>query len=237
MRFMLGDVHIAWDLPRGMILRALRLAEEGGAPDMFIAIPLPEPGRYRVSMMAPPERAPARAAPSTVSSPRRAARRWRRFRRWPTGWCRAGRLFNRFALVLDVPHQHAARQPGPAGPRIHRRRCSPYSSADGRAGDEYRHSGRLNLAWKLALVVKGSAPKVLLDSYEAERRPVGIEVVARTRAATESYGPRGRRQAGSSRRHADPGIISRDRLGSRRRGGPRTQRCRKPAIAGPMLAD
>lgn len=41
--FMLGDVHIAWDLPYGMALRALRLHEDG-PPDMFIAIPLPEPG-------------------------------------------------------------------------------------------------------------------------------------------------------------------------------------------------
>ncbi|MFE1441654.1 FAD-dependent monooxygenase [Streptomyces sp. NPDC058739] len=30
-----------------------------------------------------------------------------------------------------------------------------------------------NLAWKLAAVVKGSAPDSLLDTYEAERRPVG----------------------------------------------------------------
>jgi len=33
--FMLGDVHIDWDLPRGMALRALRLVENA-APDMFI---------------------------------------------------------------------------------------------------------------------------------------------------------------------------------------------------------
>jgi 2,4-dichlorophenol 6-monooxygenase len=30
-----------------------------------------------------------------------------------------------------------------------------------------------NLAWKLALVVKGKAPASLLDSYEVERRPIG----------------------------------------------------------------
>jgi len=30
-----------------------------------------------------------------------------------------------------------------------------------------------NLAWKLALVIKGEAGEALLDSYEAERRPVG----------------------------------------------------------------
>jgi 2-polyprenyl-6-methoxyphenol hydroxylase-like FAD-dependent oxidoreductase len=52
MTFMLGDVRIGWDLPYGMSLRALRLREDA-PPDMFIAIPLPETGRYRVSMVAP----------------------------------------------------------------------------------------------------------------------------------------------------------------------------------------
>ena len=31
-----------------------------------------------------------------------------------------------------------------------------------------------NLAWKLAMVLKGEAGEALLDSYEAERRPVGL---------------------------------------------------------------
>jgi putative polyketide hydroxylase len=34
-----------------------------------------------------------------------------------------------------------------------------------------------NLAWRLALVVKGAADEKLLDGYEAERRPVGIATV------------------------------------------------------------
>jgi 2-polyprenyl-6-methoxyphenol hydroxylase-like FAD-dependent oxidoreductase len=37
-----------------------------------------------------------------------------------------------------------------------------------------------NLAWKLALAVSGHASPALLDSYDAERRPVGEEVVGRT---------------------------------------------------------
>jgi hypothetical protein len=45
-----------------------------------------------------------------------------------------------------------------------------------------------NLAWKMALVLRGVAPEDLLDSYEAERRPIGAEVVRRTRAASENYG-------------------------------------------------
>ena len=58
MEFMLGDVRIDWDLPpeqdlpRGRALFALRPIPEA-PPDLFVAIPLPERGRYRVSMVAP----------------------------------------------------------------------------------------------------------------------------------------------------------------------------------------
>jgi hypothetical protein len=38
----------------------------------------------------------------------------------------------------------------------------------------------MNLAWKLALSVRGVAAPDLLESYDAERRPVGEEVVGRT---------------------------------------------------------
>ena len=64
-------------------------------------------------------------------------------------------------------------------------------------GDAY------NLAWKLACVLKSSAPATLLDTYEAERRPVGADVVARTRAASESYG---RERGGAPDRRADAQI-------------------------------
>ena len=37
-----------------------------------------------------------------------------------------------------------------------------------------------NLAWKLALVLKGGAPDSLLDSYDTERRPVGERVLSAT---------------------------------------------------------
>jgi hypothetical protein len=48
-----------------------------------------------------------------------------------------------------------------------------------------------NLAWKLAAVTQGQAPAALLDSYEAERRPVGADVVARTLAASINFGREG----------------------------------------------
>jgi 2-polyprenyl-6-methoxyphenol hydroxylase-like FAD-dependent oxidoreductase len=42
-----------------------------------------------------------------------------------------------------------------------------------------------NLAWKLALVVDGRADTALLDSYEAERRPLATEVLKSTSALTK----------------------------------------------------
>ena len=42
-----------------------------------------------------------------------------------------------------------------------------------------------NLAWKLALVVDGGADAELLDTYEAERRPLATEVLRNTSAVTK----------------------------------------------------
>lgn len=40
----------------------------------------------------------------------------------------------------------------------------------------------INLGWKLAMVVSGTAPDTLLDTYHAERHPVAEAVIANTRA-------------------------------------------------------
>ncbi|WP_265975033.1 FAD-dependent monooxygenase [Brucella intermedia] len=40
----------------------------------------------------------------------------------------------------------------------------------------------MNLGWKLAAVLNGTAPETLLDSYEAERRPVGAQLARNTQA-------------------------------------------------------
>ncbi|MER5411148.1 FAD-dependent oxidoreductase [Streptomyces sp. NPDC002769] len=42
-----------------------------------------------------------------------------------------------------------------------------------------------NLGWKLAAVVRGSAPEELLDTYDTERRTVGRQVLANIRAQVE----------------------------------------------------
>jgi 2,4-dichlorophenol 6-monooxygenase len=46
-----------------------------------------------------------------------------------------------------------------------------------------------NLAWKLALVLRGTAGEKLLDSYDAERAPIGREIVLRANRSIEEFGP------------------------------------------------
>ena len=86
-----------------------------------------------------------------------------------------------------------------------------------------------NLAWKLALVVKEQASEELLDSYEAERRPEGAAVIARTRAASESLG---REPAGGP----DERLIDAQVLVNYR-GGPIVIDSAGPKIEGPQAGD
>jgi FAD binding domain len=61
-----------------------------------------------------------------------------------------------------------------------------------------------NLAWKMALVLKGKVPAKLPDTYDAERRPVGADVVSRTRNASEQYG---RQTAAQNERLVDTQVL------------------------------
>ncbi|MBW6399702.1 FAD-dependent monooxygenase [Roseomonas sp. HJA6] len=189
MTFMLGDVHMAMDLPYGMALRAVRLHEDA-APDLFVAIPLPEPGRYRVSMIAPQSLAgdgggghgiqaelkgPGLAELQAVvddlvpDRPVLSDLRWSSIFRISMRLAaryRAGRVF----IAGDAAHIHP-----PTGGQ----------------GMNTGIQDAYNLAWKLASVLAGRAPVALLDSYEAERRPVGADVIARTLAASMNFGREG----------------------------------------------
>ena len=46
----------------------------------------------------------------------------------------------------------------------------------------------VNLGWKLALVLQGSAPEALLDSYQAERHPIALRNTAFARSMADSIG-------------------------------------------------
>ncbi|WP_337192174.1 FAD-dependent monooxygenase [Streptomyces sp. HUCO-GS316] len=185
--YMLGDVETDWDVPPGYGLRSSHLADDGSTDDILVCIPLPGTGRYRMSMLVPPElstreagtrpeqgdgvahgleglRAPELAhiqavvdrlspKPATVSQ-----------LRWSSVFRISHRIVDRYAkgrvfVAGDAAHIHP-----PTGAQ----------------GMNTGIQDACNLAWKLALVIRGEAAPALLASYDAERRPVGEEVVGRT---------------------------------------------------------
>ncbi|MFE6992945.1 FAD-dependent monooxygenase, partial [Streptomyces pharetrae] len=53
--YMLADVEVDWDLPPGYGVRSLHRGADGAVDDLLVCIPLPGTGRYRMSMLVPPE--------------------------------------------------------------------------------------------------------------------------------------------------------------------------------------
>ena len=88
-----------------------------------------------------------------------------------------------------------------------------------------------NLGWKLALVCRGEAGAGLLDTYEAERRPVAERVVASGADAESRAGDDRRRRARRARRRDPPDVR---RPGHRAPRGRRRRRARPlvPEVAG-----
>ncbi|MEU5402977.1 FAD-dependent monooxygenase [Streptomyces sp. NPDC005963] len=186
--YMLADVAVDWNLPVGYGVRAVHRGADRSIDDLLVCIPLPGPGRYRMSMLVPPElsttpgedrgaprgdgvthgleggRVPVLADVQTVLdrlSPRPTTAS---ALRWSSVFRISHRLVDRYAdgrvfVAGDAAHIH------------------PPTGAQGMntgIQDAY------NLAWKLALVLTGAAGPHLLGSYDVERRPIGEEVVART---------------------------------------------------------
>jgi 2,4-dichlorophenol 6-monooxygenase len=70
-----------------------------------------------------------------------------------------------------------------AGDAVHRHPPSNGLGSNTSIQDTY------NLAWKLAYVLRGTAGEGLLDSYDAERAPVGKQIVLRANKSIEEFGP------------------------------------------------
>jgi 2,4-dichlorophenol 6-monooxygenase len=70
-----------------------------------------------------------------------------------------------------------------AGDAVHRHPPSNGLGSNTSIQDSY------NLAWKLAMVLSGRAGEGLLDSYDAERAPVGKQIVLRANKSIEEFGP------------------------------------------------
>lgn len=192
--FMLGDVHLAFpgDLKpaRGIALRLMRL-REGTAPDLFIAIPLPEHGRYRVSMLAPESLAAAGSGEahgiqSERPGPTLADLQQVADRIAPEQMVVGDlRWSSQFRISMRLAARYREGQVFLAGDACHIHPPTGGQGMNTGIQDAY------NLAWKLALVMRGKAPAALLDSYEAERRPVAQDVIARTVAESVNIGASG----------------------------------------------
>lgn len=179
--YMLADVELDWSMPGGYGIRA-STTSDGTTTDMMVCIPLPGTGRYRLSTFVAPDLATSASGAGAVAHGLEGGRRptlghiqavLDRLAPEPT---RAGAL--RWSSVFRISHRLAGSYGGGrvflAGDAAH---IHPPTGAQGMntgIQDAY------NLGWKLALAVQGRAADGLLDSYDAERRPVGAEVVGRT---------------------------------------------------------
>lgn len=162
--FLVADLLIDADLGEH---RANLFFSDAGATAIF---PLPDPGAFRLATPLPrhdaPDDAPAidltaiqRLWDERVGRPARLdAPRWIspfQFQIRLADRYRCGRVF----LAGDAAHVH-----------------SPVGGQGMNTGIQ----DAVNLVWKLAAVRRG-APESLLDTYEAERRPVAAHVLAQTR--------------------------------------------------------
>ncbi|MEU4568935.1 FAD-dependent monooxygenase [Micromonospora sp. NPDC023956] len=178
--FMLGDADVDWDMPAGHLLRFLH-ETDGRMDGMLVCVPLRGESRYRIATLAPPRffaQTGGRDAPPGFSeeldAPTLADVQAALDRLAPPG-TRASNL--RWSSVFRISHgivdRYAEGRVFVAGDAAH---LHPP------AGGQGMNTGiqdTWNLAWKLALAVRGIAAPGLLASYEAERRPEGEEVVGR----------------------------------------------------------
>ena len=151
------------------------LGEEGaihvfvGREGLLAGFPMGAPGQYRL-IASRAETVPADAGAPTLDE----------FRALAASVCpypltlHAPRWLARFRLH----HRLAARYR--AGPVFLAGDAAHIHSPAGGQGMNTGLQDAANLAWKLALVVQGRAPERLLDSYDAERRPVGRRLLRTT---------------------------------------------------------
>lgn len=188
--FMLGDVAASLDLPSGVHLRAASFGAEG-MTGFLVAIPLPEPGRFRVSMFSPPDE----GADGTPTDEMEAAHGIQAERATPRlDQLQAAasavlpdvvlsdlRWSSIFRISLRLAERYRVGRVCIAGDAAHIHPPTGGQGMNTGIQDAY------NLAWKLARVVRGEAGPELLASYEAERRPVAQEVLERTHAETMAF--------------------------------------------------
>ena len=173
--FALADVDIDWSCPRGPMYR-FEWTDPARAKVSVAAVPVRGSAkRYRLSMIVPDEQASLLnnavtpdfetmcnlLLPSLPEGSQLSSMRWSSVYRVSHRLASAyggGRAF----IAGDAAHIHP-----------------PVGGQGMNTGLQDAH----NLAWKLAHVAKGLMGPTLLESYQAERHPVGVDVVKSTSAA------------------------------------------------------
>ncbi|MFB7669274.1 FAD-dependent monooxygenase, partial [Kitasatospora sp. NPDC056138] len=180
-QYVIGDVELDWELPAGYSMRAVNLDANGAVDDMLVCIPMPGVRRYWLSMLRPraqtggedgssapdgmgdghrPDLVQIQAVLDRLSPEPTTASTLR----WSSTFRISHRLVDRYRnghllVAGDAAHIH---------PPI------------GGQGLNTGVQDAYNLAWKLALTIRGLATDDVLESYHAERHPVAQEVVDRT---------------------------------------------------------
>jgi 2-polyprenyl-6-methoxyphenol hydroxylase-like FAD-dependent oxidoreductase len=162
---LLGDVDIRWPLPDGQV------AICPGVEGVLLAFPLPGTHHFRVILIEPARAAVderALPAPEFLDAIRRALPRFpgsADVELLGTHWLTRYRLHRK-----GVPSYRRGRC-FVAGDAAH------VHSPVGAQGMNTGIQDAWNLGWKMALVVRRDAPPTLLDTYDAERRPVGEKLL------------------------------------------------------------
>jgi 2-polyprenyl-6-methoxyphenol hydroxylase-like FAD-dependent oxidoreductase len=163
--FLLADVEVDGDLEPGHVHVYM------GAPGALFFFPLKHPATWRVQSMLPSRKGDGDAGDASEAV-----------------------SIDVVQSVVDAFTGGALRLRGPAWLtrfRIHHRHAATYRAGrvflagdaahvHSPAGAQGMNTGiqdAWNLGWKLAYAARASAESVLLDSYEAERRPVGRAVL------------------------------------------------------------
>ena len=158
--FILGDVEIDGDFPREQL--NIFFAKKG----MLILFPMPG-GRTRVVATGPGRGDRTDALTTTeLSLAELQEQLTRQSSRPDLKACRPVWL-TRFHLHHRMVDRYRVGRVFVAGDAAH------IHSPAGGQGMNTGMQDSFNLAWKLAMVLEGRAPEGLLDSYDAERRPVG----------------------------------------------------------------
>lgn len=188
-QYMIGDVELDWELPVGYSMRSVNMDDNGSMADMLICIPMPGVRRYWLSMLRPgadagdenslsapdgmgdghgPDLGQIQAVLDRLSPEPTTASTLR----WSSAFRVSHRLVDRYRNGRLFVAGDAAHINPPIGGQ----------GLNTGVQDAY------NLAWKLALAVRGVATDEVLESYHAERHPVAQEVVNRTVRHARSAG-------------------------------------------------